>query len=171
MPTCQKCGSYFPNRIKIEGVTHVLGNRKMCLECSPWKNHNTRSFENLSLGEQELYRCSKCKKDLPKQYFYWGQNRCSYCKDCDLARKIKDARELKIKALDYNGTSCVLCGETGCPDILDFHHLNPETKVFGISHYRLFNEEFRKELDKCVVLCGNCHAEVHGGFAKLPEFF
>lgn len=57
---------------------------------------------------------------------------------------------------------CANCGETD-PDVLDFHHLNPDQKRFTVSDmlYRLTLEELLAEIATCQVLCGNCHRKHH----------
>ena len=170
MPTCQTCGSFFPNKIKIEGVCHTLSSRKLCLECSPWGMHNTRSSEELQLYRQGLYRCSCCKQYLQADAFYWGKKRRQfYCKKCDEPRRIARFSMFKQKLLEYRGSSCVICGYSRCPSAIHFHHLDPKQKEFGISHYSgVFDDKVRSELDKCVPLCNRCHSEVHAGMTKLP---
>ena len=68
---------------------------------------------------------------------------------------------------------CIICGEQE-PCTLDFHHLDMSTKESGISHIVNSNRSMavlQKELEKCVVLCANCHRKVHAGvvFLTLPE--
>jgi predicted HNH restriction endonuclease len=53
----------------------------------------------------------------------------------------------------------------------DFHHLDPAEKDFSIAKVTKlhFGEAIFAELDKCALLCANCHREVHGGIATVPE--
>jgi len=72
-------------------------------------------------------------------------------------------RALKNKAIEYKGGKCISCGYNKCPGALTFHHTNPAEKEFGIASdgiYRKF-EKIKEELDKCILLCMNCHAELH----------
>lgn len=65
---------------------------------------------------------------------------------------------------------CSLCGETeSC--CLDLHHLDPTKKEYAIAATSRFTsfKNLQKELDKCVVLCSNCHRKVHAGIAQLAE--
>lgn len=68
-----------------------------------------------------------------------------------------------------NTLSCEICGEDeSCT--LDFHHLDPNEKEEGISNIRhLTFSRIQKEVEKCVVLCSNCHRKVHAGIAQLKE--
>ena len=72
-------------------------------------------------------------------------------------------------AIVYKGSRCAICGYNKCIKALEFHHLKSEGKDFGISakgYTRSWND-VRKELDKCILLCANCHREVHEGITQL----
>ena len=69
----------------------------------------------------------------------------------------------KLKAIEYKGGSCIICGYDKCPQAMDFHHLDPSQKDFNLNQRELGKawDTIRSELDKCVLLCANCHREVH----------
>jgi hypothetical protein len=71
-------------------------------------------------------------------------------------------RKIKLKAIEYLGGFCQKCGYDRCPDALEFHHRNPKEKDFHISNgnYRRW-DRIQAELDKCDLLCANCHREYH----------
>lgn len=72
-------------------------------------------------------------------------------------------RQLKIKSVEYKGGKCEVCGYNKCIAALTFHHKDPNEKEFGIAQSgipRKF-EFIKNELDKCMILCSNCHAELH----------
>ena len=57
---------------------------------------------------------------------------------------------------------CERCGYNKCIRALEFHHLNPSEKDFGLSRCLTKNVKLLKaEADKCILLCSNCHAEIH----------
>lgn len=67
------------------------------------------------------------------------------------------------------GGKCTLCGYNKCVDALDLHHINPEEKEFSISARPDISwERTIAELPKCVLLCANCHRELHAGIIQ-PE--
>lgn len=71
-------------------------------------------------------------------------------------------RELKRLAIEYLGGACVQCGYTRCREALEFHHKDPSQKKFGIAE-RGFTRSLhvvKEELDKCFLLCANCHREL-----------
>ena len=65
--------------------------------------------------------------------------------------------------MDYKGNQCSICGYNKCNDALEFHHLNPKEKEFNISdrNIKLDWPEIQKELDKGIIVCANCHREIH----------
>jgi hypothetical protein len=79
-------------------------------------------------------------------------------------------RRLKAKAIDYKGGKCILCGYDRCNAALEFHHLDKTAKSFGLSRKGIIRswQSIRKELDKCVLICANCHREVEAGVAIIP---
>lgn len=87
----------------------------------------------------------------------------AFCIPCTKVDATERQRRLKLEALEYKGGSCEKCGYDKCPGALGFHHLDPSQKDFGISRVRgrNLNEIIKKELDKCMLLCANCHAETH----------
>lgn len=70
--------------------------------------------------------------------------------------------ELKDRAIAYLGGKCRSCGYEKCPAAMDFHHPNVRDKDFNISSTMSW-EKIQPELDKCVLLCSNCHRETHAG--------
>jgi len=82
----------------------------------------------------------------------------------------KRRRKIRQMAVEYKGGKCQLCGYSRCPEALEFHHLKNGEKDFGISDrgYTRSWKTIREELDKCILLCANCHREVHSG-TQLPR--
>jgi len=80
-------------------------------------------------------------------------------------KRAVDKRRKKIKALAvaYKGGKCQHCGYDRCVGALEFHHIDRNTKLFGISFNGLTRswERTKNELDKCVLICSNCHKEIH----------
>ena len=70
-------------------------------------------------------------------------------------------RAIKKALVNYKGGKCEKCGYNKCLRALEFHHLNPNEKDFGIStNVKDFNL-LKQEVDKCILVCSNCHAEIH----------
>jgi len=82
---------------------------------------------------------------------------------------IKRRRDLKKKAVEYKGGKCVLCGYDKYVGALEFHHVDPKTKSFGIGAkgYTRSWEVLKIELDKCILICANCHREATGEVVEV----
>lgn len=80
-------------------------------------------------------------------------------------------KRLRQQAIEYKGGKCITCGYTRCQAALDFHHLDPTQKEFGISLDGITRSWTRvqAELDKCVLVCSNCHREIHAGILQPSE--
>ena len=74
-------------------------------------------------------------------------------------------------SIEYKGGKCQICGYNRHQGALELHHLNSKTKEFGISDkgYTRSWEKVRAELDKCVLVCANCHRELEAGITQLPK--
>jgi hypothetical protein len=68
---------------------------------------------------------------------------------------------IKKKLVDYKGGKCEKCGYNKSLRALQFHHLDPSQKDFTISGVGTLNESVIKELNKCILVCANCHSEIH----------
>lgn len=84
------------------------------------------------------------------------------CKKCAVESVQKRREAVKKMAVEYKGGECQRCGYKKYIGALEFHHINGD-KEFGIGnkgHTKSW-EKIKKELDKCILLCSNCHKEVH----------
>jgi 5-methylcytosine-specific restriction endonuclease McrA len=82
-----------------------------------------------------------------------------------VSKRRKTIREMAVK---YKGGKCSICGYDKCIDALEFHHLSKD-KEFSISKDGLTRswKRVKKEIQKCILLCANCHREVHNGITQL----
>lgn len=86
-------------------------------------------------------------------------------------QKIKrdiSTEQAKDLILEKKKAGCSNCGYNRYTGALEFHHIDPSTKSFAVGKGAGKNlNEILEELSKCVLLCSNCHREVHGGLIKL----
>lgn len=88
-----------------------------------------------------------------------------------LIKQVSQRRnDLRIKVVEVLGGRCILCGYNRCTDALCANHIDPSQKEFGISYKGMCRSWKRvlSELKKCVLLCSNCHTEVHDGISIIP---
>jgi Fe-S-cluster-containing hydrogenase component 2 len=116
----------------------------------------------------EIKTCTSCNEDKLLTEFYQQKDRkngYSKCKQCHNKYCIQRWINRKIEAINYKGNSCVDCGTTypKVPYVIfDFHHLNPTQKDVDWDKLRLRSwSKITYELDKCALLCSNCHRIRH----------
>ena len=75
----------------------------------------------------------------------------------------KRRKKIRQMAVEYKSGTCERCGYDQCIEALDFHHNDSSGKDFSISSkgYTRSWKRVKEELDKCVLLCANCHRELH----------
>jgi hypothetical protein len=76
---------------------------------------------------------------------------------------VKRRKKIKELAVEYKGGKCERCGYNKYIGALEFHHKDPNEKDFLISRkgHCTSWEKIKKELDKCILVCANCHREIH----------
>lgn len=70
-------------------------------------------------------------------------------------------KEKKKLLVEYKGGKCEKCEYNKCIEALEFHHLDPSKKDFTISSHSYSFERMKQEADKCILVCANCHREIH----------
>jgi hypothetical protein len=132
-------------------------------------------------------QCSTCQADKPLSGFRKDkstksgyQSRCKTCarsainkaykKDKD--KILKRNHERYLEARQFVMEHKQACGCTYCDEretvCLDFHHIFPEEKSFGLSRVTTQSlETIAAEIDKCVLVCKNCHAKIHAGLIEV----
>ena len=123
------------------------------------------SMENTSCQQRKCYSCQETKP-LTREFFSTCKEHKSglrfICKACSSKVTIARQKQQKLKWLTYKGGKCEVCGYDKSVRALHFHHKNPHEKDFTLGKYRSRSWLIVKaELDKCSLLCANCHAEIH----------
>jgi transposase len=110
----------------------------------PCKTHGRTLFR---LEGRGLYRCIRCRSEAVS----------------------KRRTTIRATLVSEAGGCCAACGYDRFAGALQFHHLDPSEKEFGISSRGVTRSlaAARAEASKCVLLCANCHAEVEGGARTL----
>jgi predicted HNH restriction endonuclease len=79
-------------------------------------------------------------------------------------------RKIKRKAIDYSGGKCLRCGYNKSQAALGFHHLDPNEKKMGLGAGNTWEwETMKAEVDKTILVCANCHREVHDGVWEVDQ--
>lgn len=87
----------------------------------------------------------------------------------NIAAVAKRRKKIKELAIQYKGGKCYFCGYKKYYGAFDFHHINEKEKKFGLSTKGLTRswDKTREEVDKCILVCANCHRELHAGLLQL----
>jgi hypothetical protein len=130
---------------------------------------NRKVSEKLSQGKTKY--CSTCGSKLSYN------NKSGFCKNCKPPKTkptkkdnrkrskviLEHRRRRKRDLVEYKGGACEICGYDKCIRALEFHHKNGDDKKYALS--KLGNtrswETDREEVDKCILVCANCHREIH----------
>lgn len=128
------------------------------------KEKHVENVEKYRKANPDIYRKAAIK------YYYankeksaarnakWRAENKEYVK----TKQREDKRQRKIKAIEYLGGVCNNCGLSWHPAVFEFHHKDPETKDRDPSKMlQLSWARVVAELDKCVLLCANCHRLEH----------
>ncbi len=134
---------------------------KKCTKC--------KKIKEISLFNKSVYRkegtraqCKECERKQAKEYY--KKNSQPYK---NRAKQGKQAMKEHLNAFLFNlkeKSGCVLCPETEVA-CLDFHHI-----IKGIPVYRASNNSYSslaKELNKCIIVCCNCHRKIHADLIKV----
>ncbi len=101
-----------------------------------------------------------------------GKDKRKYADRAEYLKQAVAKRRKKIRqmAIEYKGSRCAICGYNKCIQALEFHHIDGRGKDFGISAkgYTRSWKEVKSEINKCILLCANCHREVHESITQLP---
>jgi len=106
----------------------------------------------------------ECTCQICNRLFIYEKSKGHQKDICNTCRTARDRRNKKRKALERKGLSCEKCGYDKCESALQFHHLNPEEKDDAVSNMIARNmklEKILQEVDKCILVCANCHHEIH----------
>ena len=128
---------------------------KTCAGCNELKVITAFGLDHRSSTPKRRARCNSCanKANLTSR----NKNRPQYNKK---ARDRRNSR--KLRAIEYKGGKCSVCGSVVHTAAFDFHHIDPEEKdtdpglMMGLTDEKLFCE-----LDKCILICSNCHRILH----------
>jgi 5-methylcytosine-specific restriction endonuclease McrA len=150
---------------------HVVNNS--IKSCGCWREDAmsiigpTRLINSYSITrEQYLRRCKICENEF---IGIAGDTRV-YCYECSpsgvsvAAAHKAQKRAMKHILVEYKGGECVECGYHKCEGALQFHHIDGREKDFTLSTIKpntMSIDALRKEVDKCVLLCANCHFKKH----------
>lgn len=127
--------------------------KKSCVTCS-----------NILQGNQQKYCSNACKQKAHWYSFKLQPN--------TYHSQTKRALSRKLKYIEYLGGKCSSCGYCKNIAALEFNHLDTSKKSFNIDSRKLSNTNesvLLNEVEKCNLLCSNCHREYHNPELELVK--
>lgn len=151
--TCP-CGNTIPLQVYIDGVVKITRNRSNCLTCVPF---GSSPYGKRLDPERKVQRNrEKVKRDNIRFFKENGIGRAH------LLRKNR-----KKMVLDHLGGKCLSCGYGRCNRNLVFHHMGGKEFDLSERSFQFSWEKLIPEIKKCVLICHNCHGEVHDGLLDV----
>lgn len=109
---------------------------------------------------KKCIRCNQCKE--LSEYHKHGNSLYGECKICMNSRNAGRMMRNKLAAINAKGGCCERCGYDRNPKALEFHHKEPDKKDYTVAKLKNASlPKILKEIEKCLLLCSNCHKEVH----------
>ncbi len=177
MSLCRKCNDNIPNNVVIDGKKRNLQRRKYCIKCSPFGGRNTKVDIDAPSSKISIKNGHDLDKFVELECKHHGLTifvlqKCGYCcRKCRNSTVTKNRKKRKLELVEFFGGKCKICGYDKCMEALDFHHIDPNQKEFGISREGLaYSFERRlKEAKKCILICCRCHRELENGIIKICQ--
>lgn len=149
---CVRCGNEAV--LNSDGTYQIL-----CNQCA--EKHNLRA-QSIHKSRKSSGLCAKCGKEAIKKPDGTYQIRCDKCAEKNKLGIQLKTQSRKKEAVKYKGGKCMHCGYKKSIVAMDFHHIDPSQKDKNWKTLRKHSlEQLKNELDKCDLLCKNCHLTVH----------
>jgi len=162
--------------LTIEGIARRLGvsdsTAKKWLKRHGLRTRGAQRRKTLSEMREQGDRETQviCRKHGLTRHLSIASERRLRCSKCSAEAVARRRRKVKEMLVAEAGGACALCGYGRHLAALQFHHVDPSTKSFGLGVRGITRslEKLRQEAAKCVLLCANCHAELEVGAVSLP---
>ncbi len=146
--------------------------KRRCAWCGHWFQPKTYKSQYCSQGCSQKGWWAARRQHLKKRRCawcgHWFQPSCKHAFSCGrrCARRLSLTRKrhaLKQRMVSYKGGCCQCCGYMTCIAALEFHHRRRGAKdlTVRIVGAWAWSAKLRRELDKCDLVCANCHREIH----------
>lgn len=117
------------------------------------------------IPKKASYRCGQCGETDGSKFY--GHKR-KVCGACHNAYNIRQGQLRRLRAINELGGRCLICGFDRYSCSLDIHHRDAKAKAPNFRSMRGWSwERILVELQKCILLCKNCHAAIHAGLLNV----
>lgn len=143
MKICIECNSQFKITAIIDGKKRNLKNRSRCLDCQPFKTSIYTTKSKFSYAESQ-------------KRWYWKKKLADGVDPISVKRTT-----VKRTIIALVDSQCQICGYNKCQRNLAFHHIRDKKLSLTSRTFQFSMKKLIPELEKCVVVCHNCHGEIH----------
>jgi predicted restriction endonuclease len=158
---------FIENNLSIRNIAEETG--KSFTSIRYWMKKYSLSTNHQQFGKQEqkYHFCSFCGKTDPTLFY---GNKKTICGDCyNTLYVIPRGNITRHRIIEHFGSKCLLCGFDKYECALQVHHLVPTKKDPTFSSHRYWSwKRILRELENCVLVCGNCHSALHAGLISIP---
>lgn len=153
---CQECG---------KEMEAQKSNKKYCSrKCSNKACHRRKVNNDTNKMEKH---CIICGAEFKIRNI--AANGRQYCYDCLPEGKTATRTVYNELIKKKYGGKCIICGYNKCMHALEFHHLDPDQKEGIVSNSNGTVEKSLIEAEKCILVCSNCHREIHAGVTSVDK--
>lgn len=148
---CSKCKQEKDPSCFHNNKARHSGKSAYCIDCD---RERKRAYKNTEKGKaSQRRRSERYRRSRPESI-------------ARSTRKDRDKKQALIN--EFKSRGCASCGYNRCPEALDLHHRDDAIKEGNLSNmvYNCGIDRIKSELEKCEVLCANCHREHHAGFRQ-----
>lgn len=112
-----------------------------------------------------------CKHHGLTDYLWLKSENRYRCKKCRYEAVSHRRRKVKKQLIEIFGGKCEICGYNKYQGALEFHHVDPTKKEFGISARGLSKafDKMLNEAKKCILVCSNCHMEIENNITDISS--
>lgn len=109
--------------------------------------------------------CRLCGERRPERFYRKPKSECKQCFNRRRAQQIQRNRAIVVEKM---GGKCQLCGYARCEAALELHHRVADEKDPKYNTIKNGNiERLLREAAKCILVCANCHREIHAGIVTI----
>lgn len=136
---------------------------KICPNCKKEKSLSEWNKDSARSSGTQAY-CRECTRLRDREYYHSNrQDRKNKIRE----RAEKERERVGQMILEYKKQGCKFCKEIECI-CMDFHHLRDKDFAIGDSTRKNYSlNRVKKEIEKCLVVCSNCHRKIHAGLIKI----
>ena len=128
---------------------------KQCTRCKLWKEEDEFSFHDKNRGTRQ-YMCKSCHSEMNRSRYERKKDDIERVNKESNVRRVEEAQRYIYEVLSYS-----ICEDCGAYDftVLTFHHVrgNKKVNIADMASRGYSLEAIKMELEKCIVLCFNCH--------------